>query len=893
MSLKKIKSHLSFFTFGIVLLFFLFSCANNKNSFQNRAYHTVTSKYNINFNGKEALKEGELEIDKKRTENYTAILPIYYYPLKEDLGAINPKMDRVIEKASKSIYKHSMLIRGKEYVKTMDDAYMMMGKAYFHKQDFVQASKIFTYIAKQYKDWGLAEEAIILNARTAIRQKQFTRSQQLLEEAYQIIYPQNNKKLNFLYYAALAELNLANPAGDNEVVISSLIEMLKLKPKKDDRIRINFILGQLYELEGNNKEAQNYFLAVLKSTPSYDMEFSARMKLASNYDGTPGSKEAIIKELNKMLNESKNDEFKDQIYYAFSEISRIDGNNSERQDYLSKSVAAYVNNNYQRTFSSITLADLLFEDSKFIEAQAYYDTALLALPSNYPNRENIIKRASFLKDLVNNLKQITLQDSLQRIAKMGEGERNSWVKRMIDNYTEEERRLEREEAERMMLLQTTQGFANTNVNTSGSSKWYFYNPGSVSAGATEFYRRFGNRKLEDNWLISNKQQLSFEELGNQNAGDSSEEEEYDEDGNLVIKRETDPKKPAFYTQDLPLTPGAIDTSNTLIANAMYNAALIYYDLLKDEKRSNEMFDQLITRFPESELIAPSCYLLYINYKKSNNPKGDQYKNIILTKYADTDYAKLILDPDYYKKITERLNELEKKYSSAYDAFTKKLWQRTIQLADESIPLCNNNITLKSKFDYIRTISRGQLLGQDSLKSGLASIIMKYPNTKVSELATFYLSTFGNIGEVMANAGDSLTILKMDQEKALSESPFTFLPTEQHYVVVIANATSVSIADIKNDLSNFNRDFFALQKFNLNSFYINQEEQMITISRFKNSETAMEYYNTLYSSDVLKAAISSGQVQVYAMSATNYTTFYNKVDKRSLYKPFFNLYYLKK
>jgi len=893
LSLKKIKSHLSFFTFGIVLLFFLFSCANNKNSFQNRAYHTVTSKYNINFNGKEALKEGELEIDKKRTENYTAILPIYYYPLKEDLGAINPKMDRVIEKASKSIYKHSMLIRGKEYVKTMDDAYMMMGKAYFHKQDFVQASKIFTYIAKQYKDWGLAEEAIILNARTAIRQKQFTRSQQLLEEAYQIIYPQNNKKLNFLYYAALAELNLANPAGDNEVVISSLIEMLKLKPKKDVRIRINFILGQLYELEGNNKEAQNYFLAVLKSTPTYDMEFSARMKLASNYDGTPGSKESIIKELNKMLNESKNDEFKDQIYYAFSEISRIDGNNSERQDYLSKSVAAYVNNNYQRTFSSITLADLLFEDSKFIEAQAYYDTALLALPSNYPNRENIIKRASFLKDLVNNLKQITLQDSLQRIAKMGEGERNSWVKRMIDNYTEEERRLEREEAERMMLLQTTQGFANTNVNTSGSSKWYFYNPGSVSAGATEFYRRFGNRKLEDNWLISNKQQLSFEELGNQNAGDSSEEEEYDEDGNLVIKRETDPKKPAFYTQDLPLTPGAIDTSNTLIANAMYNAALIYYDLLKDEKRSNEMFDQLITRFPESELIAPSCYLLYINYKKTNNPKGDQYKNIILTKYADTDYAKLILDPDYYKKITERLNELEKKYGSAYDAFTKKLWQRTIQLADESIPLCDNNITLKSKFDYIRTISIGQLLGQDSLKSGLASIIMKYPNTKVSELATFYLSTFGNIGEVMANAGDSLTILKLEQEKALSESPFTFLPTEQHYVVVIANATSVSIADIKNDLSNFNRDFFALQKFNLNSFYINQEEQMITISRFKNSETAMEYYNTLYSSDVLKAVISGGQVQVFAMSATNYTTFYNKVDKRSLYKPFFNLYYLKK
>ena len=169
MSLKKYVSILLSACCIFIVLTFFISCATNKNSFENRAYHTVTSTYNVNFNGKEALKEGELEIEKKRKENYTTVLPIYYYPTKEDLGSINSKMDRVIEKASKSIYKHSMLIRGKEYVKTMDDAYMMMGKAYFHKQDFVQASKIFTYIAKQYKDCGLAEEASILNARTAIR----------------------------------------------------------------------------------------------------------------------------------------------------------------------------------------------------------------------------------------------------------------------------------------------------------------------------------------------------------------------------------------------------------------------------------------------------------------------------------------------------------------------------------------------------------------------------------------------------------------------------------------------------------------------------------------------------------------------------------------------------
>lgn len=892
MSLKKYVSVLLSACCIFIVLTFFISCATNKNSFENRAYHTVTSTYNVNFNGKEALKEGELEIEKKRKENYTTVLPIYYYPTKEDLGSINSKMDRVIEKASKSIYKHSMLIRGKEYVKTMDDAYMMMGRAYFHKQDFINATRIFNYVAKQYPSWGLAEEAIILNARTAIRQKQYTRAQQLLEDAYQIIYPKNDRTLNFLYYAALAELNITNPAGEIEVAISSLIELQKLRPKKDMAIRINFILGQLYEQDGNNKEAQHYFIQVLRSTPPYEMEFSARMKLASNYDGTTQSKEMIIKELNRMLKDGKNDEFKDQIYYAFSEIARIDEDKKERMDYLGKSVSAYVSNNYQRTFSSITLADLLFEDSEYIKAQAYYDTALLALPSDYPNRESVVKRASFLKDLVDNLNEITLQDSLQKIAKMSEGERNSWVKKMIDKFTEEERRIEREENERMMLLQSTQNFANTNVNTSGSNKWYFYNPSLVTQGSTDFYRRFGNRKLEDNWIISNKQQISFDEMNN--SSDSTDAEpELDEDGNVIVKRETDPKKPAYYTQDLPMTPGAVDTSNLIIANAMYNAALIYSDLLKDEKRSLEMFDQLIRRFPNSELIAPACYLVYINLKKTNNPKGEEYKNIILTRYPDSDYAKLILDPDYYKKIAEKINEMERKYSSAYDAFTKKLWQRTVQLADESLPNCDNNIVLKSKFEYIRTISIGQLLGQDSLKKGLANIIIKYPKTEVAQLAQFYLSTFANAGEVMANAGDSTSINKIKEQNALNDSPFSFLPNEQHYVVFIANASQISITDIKNNLANFNRDFFALQKFNINSFYINQDEQLITVSRFKNMETAMEYYNTLIGSEIYKNQIANDNVQVYAISATNYTTFYNKVDKRHLYKPFFNLNYLKK
>ena len=887
--MKKISNILYCIILITGVLVCITSCSTRKNTFPNRAYHTITSKYNVNFNGKEALKKGIEDIEKKQEDNYTMLLPIYYYPPKEKLSSALPSFDKTIEKASKAIYKHSMLIRGKEYVKTMDDAYLMMGKAFFYKQDYSQAQRYFFYIDAQYPDWGLREEAKILNARCALRQKYYSRAQTLLDEIYPYVQDKKSKKLNLLYDAAVVEYNLTAPDGDKEIAIEYLLDALKNRPKKDFRNRMHFILGQLYETIDEPKNAQQHFLAVIKSTPPYSMEFSARMHLASNYDGTKESKALIIKEFDKMLEEEKNNDYQDQIYYALSEISRIDENREERVDFLAKSVATSVNNNYQKTLSSITLADLFFEDNEYVTAQHYYDTALMALPKDYPNYNSIISKAATLKDLVDNLQVIELQDSLQRIAKMTPAQRDAWVKKMINKYTEEERRLAKEEADRMLLLQSTSSFANVNVNTSGSTEWYFYNPGLVSAGATEFYRRFGNRKLEDNWLVSNKQQISFDDMENMNSG-ADTIPQYDEDGNLIVQRETDPKKPAYYTQDLPMTPGAIDTSNALISIAMYNAGIIYYDQLLDYPRANEMLESLTTRFPQDTNALPSYYILYSSYGKlKNQSKSDENKNIILTRYPESDYAKLILDPQYYTKLLEKMKEFEKRYETTYDNYVNKRWANVVSEADQVIPNCADE-TLKSKFDYLRAVSIGQIHGEDTLKSALTQIITTYPGSGVAELAKIYLSNFANVSEILASVGDSTQTQQEGPAAPPANSPFKFNPNEQHYIVLIVNIHKHTVADIKSELSAFNREFFSLQKFNINSFYINQDEQLVTLSKFKNMEGAMSYYSVIVNDVNFGPKFASGDIKLYAMSAVNYTTYYNKTDKRSLYNDFFQYHY---
>ena len=911
------------------------SCTTRKNTFGTRTYHTVTSTYNVNYNGKEALNKGIAELDKKRKDNFLETLPIYYYPPKADLTSAFPSLDRVIEKSSKSVFKHSILIRGKEYVKTMNDAYMMMGKAYFYKQDYNEAKRVFNYVINVYKDWGSIEEAIIWIARAEMQQDFFVRAQSLLLEAEPLLaqskiksttirdddefktkaknknavkkkkksnikkntVAKNKKKtvkrkiknaVRLQYYAAEAEYNLLAPNGDIEDAIDQIKIALQYKPKKDFRVRLYFILGQLYEKLENKQAAQNWFLKVIRATPEYDMEFNARLRLAVNYDGSPLSKKTVMKELNKMLKEAKNEDYRDQIYFAYSEIARIDESDADREFYLAKSVAAYTINDYQRTYSSLTLADIYFQEEEYVQAQAYYDTALMSLPQNYPNSEEVKKKASVLKELVDNLDMIQLQDSLQRIAKMSESERTRWVNNMIAKYTEEEKRLAKEEADRMLALAATQNFSQVNVNTQGQSKkWYFYNPGLVTQGATEFYRRYGNRKLEDNWIVSNKTILSFDDMLLMNEGGEVDEDEYDEDGNLIIRRETDPKKPAYYTQDLPMTPGAIDTSNMMIANAMYNAAIIYFDQLNDLKRSNDLLQKLIQRFPNHELELPCYFLLWTNNTKlKNTNKAEEAKNIILTKYPNTDYAQLILDPDYYRKLVEAAKENERKYEKLYKVYTSKQWITTVQLADDLLEQTKEP-ELVAKTSYLKAVALGQIQGQDTLRNNLMQIIQDFPNDPVADLAKILLSTFSNAPQVFDEEKEVASLETIHETR---NSIFNPNLDEMHYVILLVDVHKKTVSDVKYDVSTFNNTYFSLDRFNINSFYINQNEQMVTVTRFKNKTEAMNYFTALTTNDVFESSIKENSITVFAISASNYSLYYNKPDERYLYKSFFEEHY---
>lgn len=111
----------------------LVGCSTKKNTFTRRVFHNLTSHYNVYWNGEYSLKEGDNQLKQNVKDDYTKMLRVYNYGTKANAMSLNSQMDRALQKTSVCVQKHSMKFNGKERVRWIDDAYLVMAKAHFFK----------------------------------------------------------------------------------------------------------------------------------------------------------------------------------------------------------------------------------------------------------------------------------------------------------------------------------------------------------------------------------------------------------------------------------------------------------------------------------------------------------------------------------------------------------------------------------------------------------------------------------------------------------------------------------------------------------------------------------------------------------------------------------------
>ena len=566
-------------TISFLFLIWIFSgCSTEKNTWTTRTFHNLNSRFNIYFNANESVKKGVATIDERIEDDFTRILPIYKSSTPSAGEMVKSDMETAIIKSSKLIEIHSITKKPKrkkkrtrkyqefasqeEFNKWIDDSYLLMGKAYFYQHNFIAAIDNFGYVVRKYPDDETKFEAQIWLIRSFTELERYAEASEVIQAIQnEDVFPKNLEK-----DLAVATAHYYMKQGIYDEAIKFLDIAINKTFLKKNKARLKYIEAQLYQELGMAAEASEAYRAVTKMNPDYRMAFNAKINSAGVFsgEGDPGE---LIKELNKMLRDNKNFEFRDQIYYALGNIYFKAGDRDIATQNYTLSVASSYQNQFQRALSAITVADIYFEDLEYRKAQAYYDSAMIIIDDTYPDFQTVSVKYRGLTNLVDNLLIVEREDSLQRVAQMPESEREAYIAQLMKDEQERQRNEENLAMQQMGdgSYSRTNRFRQGMGNRQSGAGWYFYNPQTVSYGRVSFQQIWGKRKLEDYWNRADKG-ISTE---------ISEEDMEGIDSTQIVIRIEDPLKKEFYTQDLPLNDSLLTISHDKIRDALYNAGKIF------------------------------------------------------------------------------------------------------------------------------------------------------------------------------------------------------------------------------------------------------------------------------------------------------------------------------
>ena len=355
---------------------------------------------------------------------------------------------------------------------------------------------------------------------------------------------------------------------------------------------------------------------------------------------------------------------------------------------------------------------------------------------------------------------------------------------------------------------------------------------------------------------------------------------------------TDPFKPETYSQYIPLTDEQMAESNGKLSEALYKTGYIYKEGLNDYPRSIETFTDLLDRFPKTEHAVEAYYYMYKMYEKTGDREMmDHYSDIIIAKFPDSDFARILIDPNYNLVLQEQRNRASLLYEETYRAFMNEQYRMVQIYGEEALATYHEDIDLIPKFKFLMALAMGKTEGEDSLKAGLNRLTLDYPTSEVIPLANNILSHLYQLpgtstaGETVLEDGTIIT----SEDGTEMVSLYNFEPDLNHFYILVVDASKISVNATKVRLSDHNMKYNSLDNLTISSVLLDQNRQMITVSNFEDKVKAMAYYNNIRNSEYVLSGFGFGDYAHFVLSSENYKIFYQQKDEEEYLKFFAKTY----
>lgn len=703
---------------------------------------------------------------------------------------------------------------------------------------------------KPEEDKTAYNEGLLWLAKTYIKRQNYYTAELILNKLR--TNPQVTKQVRKEIPATFASLYIKQ--NKYQAAIAELETAQKNTKDSELKARYAFIMGQLYEKEGQYAEAYKNFKIANKKSKNNNMLLVANMAILKNeFRIGKKPKDEVITSLEKMAKEEKYIEQKHIIYFTMAQMELENQELEKAITYFQLSLQNNTSDPKLKSDAYYIIATEFYNKEMFYKSKLFYDSTLMVMNKNDNRLAEVDKRAKNLVDIAKNLEILAHQDTLLLLSELSGEEQ----KKAIQQYAKSR---EKNQTNKEAISKPTSMNLKPSLDVSKSkdllatSSFFAYSRESKEKGEQEFRKKWGRSvQLQDNWRLSSKAReviSNQDDIRNQAITEKENEREYEE-------------SPEYKNllKEIPQNPVQKKEVQEKIINTMFALGKLYRNVIEKYKKSNDMLENMHTRFGPTQHELESYYHLVLNYRDLNQAdKAEEYVAKLVRKYPESTYAKILSDPKYLVSVKEEAEKIDKFYEDTYRYFNSGNYKITLERIQSLKQQFGEENKYSAKIALLQAMCIGNTEGKEAYIKALNDVVIAFPNTKEQLKAREILRFL---------TGDAEAFSTVNEEESLKL--YTFDETKPHFVAIVTyGLNEMQFVDVKISISEFNKNYFKTEKLQMTDAMLNRTDnsQLVVIKKFANASEAMKYYKKV---NQLKSEYIKGNIQfeVLPISQQNY------------------------
>ncbi len=653
----------------LILALSTWSCSQYSNKPMAVAFHNVNAKYNAIWQASRLDKELQKKYFAERKESYNSVLHIVL-PRDSSFKQGNEKdIKELIRKASLVIDRH----QNSHYI---IDAYLLIARGRLYQNDLKNAIETYKYV----NSLDIRPEALLALYEIYLQQQEFSSAEKI--EEFLSENPLNtNEKKQFLLLKAYSFQLLNEPIK----AVAVLQEAQRYLKKGEEKARISFIMAQL--LSDNNQPAlalENY-RGVLSNKPSYDLQLQANLAIHQQ--------EGNLEALQKMLKDPKNEDSKSFIYVKIGQYYYGKKDFKKAKENWEKGGE----NNPNKGELFYQLGGLFAKQMKDYDLAAhYYDSAATYLTANHPDYAKAQKLKKSWGTYSGFAKQISLQDSLLRLANLSPAA-------LLELFLKQQK-----DTVKTVVQKTAAPIFTRRPFNADQQNFYFNNEQARIQGAIEFSNRWGNRTLEDFWNRKNKNATMTQTVASTLPVEKT------------VRTESVPEE--NWLKAIPSTPAAKLKAAKTIEESLFKLGKLARLELGENELANTTLKRLLTEYPSTAYEAEALYVLYLS---NEGAAKTAFRSQLFERYPSSYFKTMILKLENGTLSENKEILAQKKYEAAFERFKAGQFTQSYEaclFAQQNYP----GSKLEDKIVFLMALSKAGLHETAEAKRMIEEFIQLFP-----------------------------------------------------------------------------------------------------------------------------------------------------------------------